>query len=201
MIISTPLNLPKLEPDDWDKFWNIWETNVSPLVKVNPSPNKRSALHVGFDIFREPWFKPVYDAKHVYLDKIYPELYNSIMSLPVKIFCARFVSSRSDFPPHVDNFSPSWIIRSMFYTENNDYQWYYTDLDNNNPKKLVQPETTNWWAYKDGLAKHGTVYNQENPKILLQIFSKIEDTNRFVENQILENPQFEKYWITYDHGS
>ena len=33
MIIATPLDIPKLEPDDWATFWDLWNTHSGPLIK------------------------------------------------------------------------------------------------------------------------------------------------------------------------
>ena len=197
MIVSTPLDFPKLVPDDWDKWNAIWDEHAKPLTKKRPSPNKAAGLHVGFDMFREGWFEPVYDAPHVYMDKIYPSFMQQIMALPVKIYCVRAVMSLGDFRPHVDNFSPSWIIRSLLQDTSPTPQWYYTDMKNENVKYQTLPEETNWWAYHDGIVKHGTTYNEDHKKILIQVFSKIDETQKFIDDQ-LASSKYKDFQISYD---
>ena len=179
MIVSTTLPLPKLEPDNWQKWWDIWQTYKSPLQKRLKTPNLMSGLHVGFDIYRTSRFIPAYIADFVDFSVIYPTLLDQVMSVPVDIIGARFVMSLGDFPAHVDNHYPSWAIRNMFYyTEHN---WYYTDINGNNRKELILPDNTNWWAYLDGKIKHGTEYNTESPKILLQLFTDPYKTKKYIE--------------------
>ena len=79
-IISAPLDYPALIPDDWGKWWNIWETYSAPLIKTGVSPNNAVAPHVGFDVYKSPEFKPVYQASYVDLAELYPSLYSQIVS-------------------------------------------------------------------------------------------------------------------------
>lgn len=194
-IVSTPLDLPHLEPDNWDRWWDIWNEFSRPLAKTGVSPNSESGLHVGFDVFKIPQFNPVYKADYVDLKSLYPDLYNQILSLPVTIYGARFVSSRGDFSAHIDNKWHSWSIRNMFYCPDAEPQWYYTDREGNNKKYLIMPETTNWWAYLDGAIKHGTHYKPEFPKIILQVFS---DIPRSAELSKRSFSKFPNHIISYD---
>ncbi len=196
-IVSVPINLPKLEPDDWDRWWDIWKKYATPLKKTGVSPNQESGLHTGFDVFKIEKFSPVYKADYLDLKNIYPTLYDQIMALPVFLYGARFVLSGGDFPAHIDNFSPNWSIRSMFFCEDPVPQWYYTKTDNTGGRYLRLPKTTNWWAYRDGIIKHGTIFRKEYPKIILQVFSDKETTDEFIKTQI---NLFPDHQIEYDIG-
>lgn len=194
-IVSTPINFPKLVPDDWDKWWNIWNRYSTPLVKKGISPNNQSGLHVGFDVFKISVFSPTYEAAYVDLSVLYPSLYEQIVSLPMQIYGARFVSSKGDFPGHIDNRWISWSLRNMFHCEDPEPQWFYTDMENKNKTFLTLPESTNWWAYLDGAIKHGTHYKENYPKIILQVFSDPVNTTAFVEKSI---GMFPEHSIEYD---
>lgn len=196
-IVSIPLNLPKLEPDDWDKWWHIWKNYATSLKKIGTSPNQESGLHIGFDVYKHPGFTPVYSADYLDLKVIYPMLYEQIMSLPVYLYGARFVSSHGDFKAHIDNRYTNWAIRSMFSCQDPTPQWYYTKIDNTETKFLKLPDNTNWWAYQDGIIKHGTIYRKEYPKIILQVFSEPKTTSEFVKTQLNIYPDHQ---IEYDIG-
>lgn len=183
-VVSTPLDLPKLEPSNWNQWWQFWEQHAKPLKKIRPTPNKQSGDHFGFDVFRHRAFLPAYFAPLVDLKSFDAHLYDSIMNVPVKIYCARFIMSTGDFLPHVDmNFS-SWAIRCMFHCDDPNPQWYYTDLKNENRQMLKLSSKTNWWTYLDGAIKHGTTFNSHYPKILLQLFTETQSANELAKLNI-----------------
>lgn len=190
MIVSTPLPLPRLEPDDWEKWWNLWNKFSQPLEKVGKTPNKEVGLHVGFDVYVTSKFKPSYQATFLDFSEHYPYLLEQIMSVPVEIYGARFVMSRGNFPAHIDNSITAWQVRNMFYCQDPEQQWYYTDLENKNKIFLKLPADTNWWAYKDGAVKHGTIFKETYPKIILQLFTHPVQTKEYVEKVINQFPEF-----------
>jgi hypothetical protein len=196
MIVSVPLNLPRLEPDNWDKWWHIWNNNAAPLNKIKKTINKiEIAPHLGFDAYRAPYFDPVYTANYVDFKTVYPMMYDQIMSFPVKLYCARFLMATDEFEPHTDYSFPNWSIRSMFYCKDPNPQWYYTDLNKEDPKYLSLPETTNWWAYRDGVINHASHFRKEYPKIILLIFANQSNLDKFAESQINIFPDHQ---IEYD---
>jgi len=196
MILSTPVKLAYLAPDDWSRWWSIWEEHAQPLHKVNRSPNDRAGLHVGFDFVKVPWFRTSYEASFVDLSTLYPSLYEKILStLGFDVLCARFVTSRSNFPAHMDNFIPEWSLRCLFHCTDANSQWYYVDRNNQNRRDLVLPPDSNWWMYLDGKVKHGTTYVPEHPKILLQVYANLSVMRRFADQHINDYPE---YAIDYD---
>lgn len=198
MIVSTALPLPDITPDDWDKWWSIWNRFSMPLKKTGYSPNNIDGYHTGFDIFKRKTFNPVYEAPVIDLENLYPEIYEKILSMPVELSCVRFVRSNDSFLPHMDNFVKSWQIRNMFYCEDPEPQWYYTDVKNENVKFLYLPESTKWWAYMDGAIKHSTIYRPNYPKIIVQIFCNINSARKYVEENLNTFPE---YNIEYDYST
>jgi hypothetical protein len=188
MIVSTILDLPKVIPDDWEKWWSIWNTHSRELHKVGKSPNSESGVHVGFDVFKTSKFKPAYAAEFCDLKSLYPSLFESVMALPIDKLGVRFVMSRGDFPAHMDNKWPNWSIRNMFFCDDPNPQWYYVSGE----KKmwLTLPEESNWWAYKDGTVKHGTIYREQYPKIIIQYFTLAYTAAKYVESQFDLFPSF-----------
>jgi hypothetical protein len=194
MIVATPLDLPIIEPDNWEVFWTIWNREAKTLVKkrINVST---SALAIGattawrgLDIFKQhdiltAWDAPFYDAS-----ADLPKFYNAIRLLPFKnIFRIRLVSSLIDLEAHTDDNVDKWAVRALLHCKDLKPQWYFTKPNNKEFKHFFQlPLDTNWFAYNDKHSWHGTIYNKEYPKILLQIF--------MLSNPIsLVNSSIEKY--------
>lgn len=190
MIISTPIKFPALIPDDWDKWWNIWNTYGRPLVKTGISPNSESGLHFGFDIFRTNGFEAVYKAEFCNLKELYPSLYSQIIALPLRIYNVRFVQSHGHFPAHIDEMEPTWALRNMFYCTDPKPQWYYSSLDDKRKSYLKLSDDTNWFAYYDGYVKHGTIYREEYKKIIVQVFANPDDIRRLVDRSIDKFPNY-----------
>lgn len=194
MLVSMPINFHKLVPDNWDQWWDIWNRYALPLDKIGKSPNQTIGDHIGFDVIKNQNYSTFYRANVVDLEKLYPSLYCQIQNLPLRIFCARFVQSRSHFPAHVDNFRNNWSLRCMFHASDPNPQWYYTDLDNKNKKYLYLPDDTNWWIYLDGKIKHGTEFNPVYPKIILQVFAHPIDIQRVVKDNLDLYPAYNIYY-------
>lgn len=61
MLIFTPIDLPLIQPDDWDIFWDIWNTHSAPLIKVKKNTDISLAevgsdnIWTGIDIYKKIW--------------------------------------------------------------------------------------------------------------------------------------------------
>lgn len=179
MIISTPLDLPKIAPDSWEVFWKIWNQYACNLVKVrkninlSKSPIGKNNAWKGFDIYKPlnlptAWDAPFYDIKYDL-----PKLYQSILNLPFKyIHRVRIVSSLLSIGSHTDDNTDKWAVRAFLKHDDPDSQWYFTaPIPNDVNKQFLQmPSDTNWFAYNDKHCWHGTIFNPKYPKILVQLF-------------------------------
>jgi hypothetical protein len=196
MILSTVLNVHKIVPDDWDRWWEIWK-EAEPLSRSNAGHNRSNVgLHRGFDVYKTNMFHPRYEAKFVDLREIYPTLFEQLMQLPVRLKGIRIVQSYGDFPAHTDNAWPSWSIRTMFHCADPNPQWYYKPIGMDEPKTWLKlPEESNTWAYLDGRIRHGTDYSEQYQKIIVQYFTNDFDTKDWVPTNFDYKPE---YNISYD---
>jgi hypothetical protein len=194
MIVATPLDLPIIKPDNWDTFWDIWNTHSANLVKVLNNTTKNSQVGAtniwkGLDIFAKGTFKTAWNAPLVDISSSLPNLYNVCATLPIENVCrVRLISSLESFNSHTDDNIDKWSIRAYFhYTDVND-QWYFTNPNDAQGHRYYfhVPKETNWFAYNDKHCWHGTDFDPRHPKILLQIFS-------FGNNSALINNSIEKY--------
>jgi hypothetical protein len=181
MIIATPLDIPRIEPDDWDLFWNIWNTHSGPLTKQflnnGSEVNPKSAPKIwrGLDLYDAwpegtAWHAPLFEA-----DKLFPKMFKTIFDLNLNsLYRVRVISSLMPVPAHSDDSADRWSIRAFLHHPSAEQQWYFTKPnDRTGPKKYLRmSEDTNWFAYHDNLTWHGTEYDPQHPKILLQLYSK-----------------------------
>ena len=88
-LVSTPLLVDKLEPDNWDDWWNIWEDHSKTLYKTQSTPNGEVGytgfntgieIWQGLDLFasdehKNPWTCPSISGKK-YFPKMFETIYN-----------------------------------------------------------------------------------------------------------------------------
>lgn len=207
MIIYTPIDMPEIEVDDWEVFWQIWKTESKPLVKNNIDEKASAVLYTrnidkdlvvwtGIDLYRNEYENkpPVWHAPFVDVSKKLPIFYECIEEIAsvFPIQCIRLVQSQIDISSHTDNNFDVWELRNYLYYSSSKPQWYFTK-----PKDVMGeryymnlPKETSWFAYSDKSCWHGTDFDPENKKILLQIFPK--DFFDSLKNIIVKNG-IEKY--------
>lgn len=177
MIVFTPLDLPKIEPDDWEVFWDIWNTNADYLIKKRRNTIYSDAkvgtnhIWIGLDIFKRPDTYTTYRAPYYSIETRLPRLYNFFNTFEPCILQARLIQSLIPVPAHTDDDVDSWHIRSFFHYTDSKSQWYFTKPQDANGDRtyLNMPVDTNWFAYNDANCWHGTDFNNEHKKILLQL--------------------------------
>lgn len=179
MIVATPLDIPPIIPDDWNVFWNVWNQNSKPLIKVKQNLLQSDALlgqddlWQGLDIYRKynvttAWSAPYYD-----ISTELPKLYQSIVELPLNfIHRVRILSSKVDIAAHSDDNLDKWSVRAFLKNDDPESQWYFTEprKDTVNRQFLKMPTDTNWFAYNDKHSWHGSIFKEQYPKLLLQVF-------------------------------
>jgi hypothetical protein len=178
MIVYTPIDLPKIEPDNWDVFWDVWNTHRNYLVKtkmntsISLTPVGISDMWLGLDIFKKTtgyasWQAPFFDIK-----QSLPNMYNSLVTLFPNATIIRLVQSQKNVEAHTDDNRNVWHIRAYLHYTSSKSQWYFTKPHDagGNRTYIDLPEETNWFAYNDLNAWHGTDFDPDNKKILLQVF-------------------------------
>lgn len=177
MIVYTPLNLPKLEPDNWDVFWNIWNTHsdfaIKKKINHNASPTAvgTSGVWRGLDIYKKANLPTAWECPFFDIRNDLPIMFNTIQQLDIKsIYLVRLLQSLEDIPSHSDDNTNTWKVRSFLHRTSSEPQWYFTK-----PKDTVRvcirlPESTSWFAYNDKYSWHGSEYDPGHKKIIVQLF-------------------------------
>ena len=205
MIIATPLDIPKIEPDDWELFWKIWHKHSDILVKtfqnVKNSPAKIGTINVwrGIDVYKKnktnaAWQAPYYDIKNDL-----PIMYQQLEKLQIfftLLARVRIMESLQDIVPHTDSNLNAWNTRAIFYCTDPSPQWYFTrpNTEIRDVKFLKLPNETNWFAYNDKHCWHGSKYNSKNPKLIIQLWGFLNGLT-IIKNSI---EKYRNYVISYD---
>jgi hypothetical protein len=179
MIVFTPIDLPKIEPDNWDVFWDIWNKHSASLIKtkmnttMSLTPVGASGLWIGLDIVKKtPVVEPTWRAPFFDIKDSLPNLYNTLNTSIPDAKLIRLVQSQISFAAHTDDNKQVWPLRAYFYYTSENPQWYFTKPNDIGGERIYArlPSDTNWFAYNDHDCWHGTDFDPVNKKILLQVF-------------------------------
>jgi hypothetical protein len=176
-IISAPLDFPKIEPDDWDKWWDVWNGYSKKIQKVNKSHNNLSSPWHGLDVYVRPGYEEgatrLYNFENINRPDLFSNFFNRTDEFPIHINIMRVASSFTQVVPHHDFTSPTYSIRSLLHDTNPIPTWYY--LINNKKTYLNLPTNTNSWIYPDHESKHGSDYDYRYKKILIMFYGTIKE--------------------------
>lgn len=181
MIIFTPIDLPKIEPDNWDKFWEVWNNNAAMLTKkrhnVDTSEASVGSSEVwrGLDIYKLIQGITAWDAPYYDISTEFPNMFDTIIKMQetgLKIYQVRLITSMINVGAHTDDNLDRWAYRSYFHYTSTKSQWYFTKPgDKDGGRHYINlPKDANWFAYNDKYSWHGTDYDPEHPKILAQLY-------------------------------
>jgi hypothetical protein len=180
MVVLTPLDIPKLEPDSWDVFWDLWNEHATHLVPdetvfaIDPLSNREYNDHLckGIDIFvKESHALNRYEAPFVDIKNKLPNMHKQIESLPFIDFTykIRLLDFPNDVWAHTDDNADAWIVRNIFHYSDTG-PWFVTSPNSDNKTYLTLPVETNWFAFNDKHCWHGATYNPNCTTIVIQIF-------------------------------
>lgn len=182
MQIFTPVALPRLCPDNWETFWQLWKASAKPMTKVkvnhglSQTPPGVYNYWVGVDIFRTDNEDLVWEAPTVDWRDQLPNLYRQIDQInSFDIYRVRLLCSQVNIFPHSDTLEDRWCLRAFFHVTNPRQCWYFTrpgaGADPRARRYITMPQDTNWFMYNDHQCWHGTDFDANHKKILCQIFS------------------------------
>ena len=196
-LISRVLNVPKVEPISWEKWWDFWNTNAKPLKKSVSNHNAGSAQWIGFDCYRHSSYNPAtltthYKAEFFDCSELLPMLSDVISQLPIFVSNARIIQSRSMFPPHRDYTQDNISVRTMLYDSNPKSTFYYISSKSKDYQQL--PDSSNTWMYYDHVALHGTDYNPAYQKIMIAYYGGSLYADKLLEIESI-HPSYDIYSI------
>ena len=204
----TPIQLPKIEPDNWDIFWKIWNEEAD-FVHKTTHPHEKSRLTLndktcwrGMEIYDPTATKSNRSIELVSIDirDRLPKMYESIQTLKTffKSLSLIFIESQYSIGSHTDKNIDKWMLRSFFYYPSPEPQWYFTRPDDNKGERtyITLPQDTTWFAFNDSKAWHGTDYDEKYPKILIKAYGSLRD------DVLKDNlKRYEDYVLSFDSNS
>lgn len=185
-LISTPLDLPLIEPTSWDDWWDLWNKESAYTPKVIKTHNNVSSPWKGLEIWSRPGINSrsivTYDAKNVNRPDLFPSIFDNLDKFPIKIDIVRVVSNFVTVIPHSDALPDKKIlsVRSMLYNTNIEPTFNYRL----NGQKVYQtlPKDTNTWMYWDHKTKHAADFHHGYTKHLITIYGRPKaNYNEYIE--------------------
>ena len=177
IIISNVLRMPKLEPIDWNSWWEFWEKNAKPLHKRfnnHNGGNNGIIIWRGFDAYRSDTFDPnttPYHSELVDCHSVLPNIAEHISKLPIRVHLVRILQSLTFIKPHSDfqqTTQANRQIRTLLFDDNPRKTFYYVHKN----KIIYQslPDNSNTWMFRDDLVLHGSEHYSGYRKILITFY-------------------------------
>jgi len=169
--ISVPLDFPKVEPNDWEKWNKVWETNKKIVHKIATTKNTGQVPWIGFDIYVKDGIDAddviKYHGENVNCPELFNSLFDNLDKLPIDLHVVRVLQSTGRVKAHQDFAVEAdyQSIRSILYDNNPKQTWYYES--NQKKQYLNLPEETNTWWYDDAKIKHATDFYEGYSKQLI----------------------------------
>ena len=178
----TPLDLPKIEPKNWDKWWEVWNTHAAVISKNEKNHNDTYGLWKGLDLYRDPYMvpklraagltgvhDPVYNSPYHYQSPVVIDLVHQVIShFPMHVICIRVIENLDVVPPHSDESNPAPNVRSILWSDYTEPIWRF-DLEEKS-LEMTLPEDTNSFYYLDYPLKHSAIYQPDKTKGVLVVY-------------------------------
>jgi hypothetical protein len=197
IIVSAPIVFPKIEPDSWSEWWDVWNKESEITEKVKQTHNDLTSPWSGFDIWVKPGFektaKEIYNFKNINRPDLFSSLFSNLDNFPLDIDVMRATSSFQTVIPHKDFEVPTYSVRTMLYDENPKQTWFY--MFDNSLKSLLLPDDSNSWIYPDHESRHGSFFKEGYKKILIIYYGKIKP--EFLEKTLSDSELKYKDYIIY----
>lgn len=201
-IVSFPIDIPPVVPDDWNRWWTLWSKESVTLTKETRNHNFSQACWKGFNVYVKHGIDTsrydTYNVPNVNCPELFKSFFDTIDKFPLELHMMRIVSSFANVSPHYDlpkDSKENVSIRSLMHDNNIFPNFYY--LIKNKKKYQQLPIETNTWAYYDKKVKHGSNFYQGYNKILIMYFGITKHT-LIKDYQNVAQQKYEKC-IVYDN--
>jgi len=184
-LVWTVLDGARIQPNDWDFFWQAWNKHAgaSYIVKLDPAGNqdseyartgKRTEFFKGLNIYAKyekllidpHWVMPFLDYR-----QIFPNVLEDLAKCApwAEIHLCRLWMSSMPIPWHRDHVSEPGALRAMIYDENKKATFkvfhpkagvHYVDLP-------TEPHESNIFMYNNATCYHGSDREEGVNKIIL----------------------------------
>lgn len=185
-----PLDIPKIEFDDFQEFEEIWRQESIKILRIKPDVAEpwtkedhpygpASSWHIpsfqGLTIWRNPksemqtitFAEKLYEKKNKQFERIIDQVFQYF---PIHTMFSIFIwKSTMEIKPHQDK-SAFWKcpteFRTMLYDENEEPSLYVADIEHGDINYIDLPKDTNSFCWSNGTQIHGSDYYGKNKYLL-----------------------------------
>ena len=185
-ILLTQLDLPKIEPDNWDLFWKIWESDSSNYLRKQKDSQGNGQLAPGWDGFcwefdiEKNGTQKMWDVPSKDYTEYFPKLRKTIDALPFRTVRILFQSNRNIINPHkdgsplTDHLEYPTGVRAIIYDENTQANFYI--IKNKTEKIYVDlKHDTNIFVYNNPKVLHAADYHGKMKIIAHFVIADIDE--------------------------
>jgi len=174
LILYSPLNVPRIEPNNWDEWWDIWNTYSGDAKKKFETHNPIKTEWRSLEIYRYTENSPiidniVYECPRAPESPVITDLVRQIKeAIPGIVRYIRVIENKSFVSLHSDNDSPQPQFRTLLWTTNSKLNWILRR--NNEIRKPELPEDSNTFYYFDYHTQHSAPYYPNVSKGIVQVY-------------------------------
>ena len=171
-VLLTPLDIPKIVPNDWEQWWHVWNTNTVNLTKKHKTHNSgygADNVWKGITLYKNPNSTMTYDCPDLSDTPIAKNISEQVLdNLPCSIMCIRVIENLHSIDFHTDHSVPKQQIRSILWSTYSGSVWDFRLKDE--VRNFTLPDDTNTFFYIDKPLEHAAIYDGTKSKGLLWIY-------------------------------
>lgn len=178
LVLYTPLDIPKIEPNNWDEWWSIWNTYSGLATKKIKTHNPYESVWKSLEIYRNPESSPVidtivYDSPRCPDAPVIQDLVKQVQDYyPGLVHYIRVVENQSAVKFHSDHYIPQYQFRTLLWSTNHKLNWLLKTKDEAFCPEL--PEDSNTFYYYDYHTQHCAPYSPKVSKGIIQAFISVD---------------------------
>lgn len=171
-VLFTPLSVPKIIPNDWEQWWDVWHNNTSNLTKTHKTHNSNYAVNdtwKGITLYKNSNSIMTYDCPDLSDTPIAKNISEQVLDyIPCNIMCIRVIENLTSIDFHTDHPFPKQQIRSVLWNTYESHIWNFKLHDE--VRHFTLPDESNTFFYVDNPLQHSAVYDSSKSKGLLWIY-------------------------------
>lgn len=175
--LYTPLNVPRIEPRNWDQWWSVWNKFASPAIKVGTNHNKileeeSNNTWKGIVLYRHNGNQhpdgEVYQLPMVPNLPVVNDIVKQITDIfPDNVYSITVLENVKQVPFHTDSPDNNYHVRTVLWSTNTLVNWIF--LEDNEVHLPKLPADTNTFVYLDNPMQHCALHYPTHTKGLIQI--------------------------------
>jgi hypothetical protein len=173
-ILFTPLDIPKIIPNNWDHWWEVWNNKTDKLVKIHNNHNSGSnELWRGINLYKSSICRVTYDCPDAFDSPVVKNIVEQVFEyIPISIMCIRVIENLMNVPFHSDHTVSRQQLRAVLWSNYTDHIWNFKY--NDEVRHASIPNDTNSFYYIDNPLLHSAIYDPTKSKGLLVIYGHHE---------------------------